>query len=163
MIAFGSIEAKRKGGLASQQRRRESPGFYRSLGCNVAKLFKKPNFSSDLAEFIGLVLGDGGITEYQIHITLNSVKDREYSVYVAKLIERLFLLKSKICRRKDSKAIVLILSGVNLIRWLKTIDLDCRNKVREQVGVPSWICKDLNFFKKLYERFDRYGRRSFYP
>lgn len=63
----GNAESRRKGGLVSQQRRREKPEFYRSLSCIVRNEFHKPTFSSDLAELVGIILGDGGITNTQTY------------------------------------------------------------------------------------------------
>src|SRR3989338_3608455 len=37
----------------------------------VRKHFARPRFSTDLAEFAGIMVGDGGISDYQITITLN--------------------------------------------------------------------------------------------
>ena len=40
-----------------------------------------------LAEFMGIIFGDGGINnDWQLVISLNSLTDREYSDYILKLI-----------------------------------------------------------------------------
>ncbi|MFH1785250.1 MAG: hypothetical protein ABH842_02390 [Candidatus Micrarchaeota archaeon] len=69
----------------------------------------------ELAEFVGILLGDGNIgiykstvngrikTQYRIKITLNSVKDKEYSKYVASLIKIIFGKDPKIRFRKKCR------------------------------------------------------------
>jgi hypothetical protein len=61
----GTPEGRSKGGLVSWQRRRENPDVYRKQGCIVGNEFNKPKKSEDLAEFIGIVLGDGCLTKSQ--------------------------------------------------------------------------------------------------
>ena len=51
------------------------------------KSINTPPHSPELAEFVGIMLGDGGITKYQIKITLHSIDDIEYSLIVLKLIK----------------------------------------------------------------------------
>src|SRR4051812_36419732 len=51
---------------------------------------KLPDKSTNLAKFIGMCLGDGYISKYQVSITLNSLADKEYLPYVLNLITKLF-------------------------------------------------------------------------
>ncbi len=57
----GTPEGRRKGGRVSQQRRRENPEFYKALGVKLRNEFTYPEKSEELAEFAGIVLGDGGL------------------------------------------------------------------------------------------------------
>src|SRR3989344_3154088 len=93
----------RKGGL-SRMRLYGNPGtkLGRSLGGQkslqthrlngaspfVVRKILIPSFSSDLAEFIGIVLGDGGITSRQVVITLHKDDDRDYAEYVVGLVKK---------------------------------------------------------------------------
>lgn len=144
-MRFGGLEGRRKGGQNSQKTRRLNPEHYRDLGCIVAKKSSTPEHSIELAEFMGLELGDGGLTYNQIRIALNSEKDLDYSVYVRKLIEKLFQQKVGSFVRKDSKCIVLYASGVNLISTLCSLGLKVGDKVKLQVDVPEWIKRNLLF------------------
>ena len=135
----GTIEGRRKGGQISQQRRRVNPDYYRKQGCNVAKTFLFPDKSDKLAELFGIILGDGGITSRQLHITLNSVADHKYSIYVKQLIGDLLGECPHVYKRKDAKAVVLVVSGVGLINYLVSNGLLTGNKVVGQVDVPDWI------------------------
>ena len=83
---LGTFEGSRKGGLVSQQRRRENPEYYRSLGMTVPNTFYIPNRDEVLAEFCGTVLGDGGLTARQCIITLNEKADAQF---VYRVLEKL--------------------------------------------------------------------------
>lgn len=108
--------------------------------------FKKPKFSKELAEFVGIVLGDGGITNYQIKITLHSTDDFEYSCFVEKLIEKLFGIIPSKKKRHDCNVLNIVLSRIELIKFLvKNIGLKTGNKVAQQVDISQWIMKNKNF------------------
>lgn len=136
---FGGLEGRRRGGQMSQFTRRLNPEYYRNLGCIIPKQPVVPEYSKELAEFVGLVLGDGGLSYNQLRIALNSEKDLDYSHYVGGLMENLFGQKVGSFVRKDSKCIVLYVSGVSLIRVFCGLGLEVGNKVKLQVAVPEWI------------------------
>lgn len=77
----GSILSRVIGGRVSQEKRRKNPEFYRSIGCNVAKESVVPKYSEQLAEIVGVILGDGGITNNQLKISLNSEADSGYDIF----------------------------------------------------------------------------------
>lgn len=103
--------------------------------------------NAGLAEFVGILLGDGGITPGQVTITLNSEKDYNYAQYVSTLGMRLFGEKPKVFMRKNEKTLVLYYNGSMLVRYLVSIGLKVGNKVRQQVGAPSWVTRS-----KLYSK-----------
>ncbi|RJQ38415.1 hypothetical protein C4559_01330 [Candidatus Microgenomates bacterium] len=105
----------------------------------TVKFYKLPDFSKELAEYVGIMLGDGGITSGQCTITLNSEADCDYVPFVLKLGKKLFGQSSKSIKRKDSKAICLYYNGVSLVRFFISIGLKMGNKVKQQVDVPVWI------------------------
>jgi len=108
--------------------------------------FTKPRFSKKLAEFVGIMLGDGGMTKNQITVTLHSEDDLEYSVFVEKLLEELFEVKPSKKKRSNCKAFKILLSRVGVIRFLNDIvGLVIGNKVRQQVDIPNWINEKRNF------------------
>lgn len=143
----GTPEGRKKGGLISQQRRRENPEYYRSLGCLIRKNYKFPKKSVFLAEFVGITLGDGGITDQQIKITLNSEADKQYILYVKRLITKLFGYEPSMFIYKHFKAVNLYFGGINLIEYLRNLGLKVGNKVKLQVDVPDWIKNNANFSK----------------
>lgn len=138
----GNPLSRIKGGQISQRKRRELPDYYRSLGCNVAKKFIEPKHSEKLAEIVWIILGDGGITQNQLKVTLNSEADLGYDSYLCKRLKELFGTDIGQFKRKKAKAIDIFVSGVELVGVLKKIGLKVGNKVLQQVAVPKWIVDD---------------------
>ena len=144
----GTPEGSRKGGLVSQQRRRENPDYYRKLGCTIPNSFEFPRKKSkDLAEFVGIVLGDGGLSNAQLYITLNSIADRQYIGCVCDLVYRLFRFTPSQCFRRDANAVNLIISGKSMVEYLTNLGLRIGDKVKQQVDVPYWIKRDKGLSK----------------
>lgn len=126
-------EGRSKGGKNALQKMRE-----KGLIPKVNE-FDYPKLSKNLAEFVGIVLGDGSITKFQTTITLNRKADAEYVNYVTGLCDKLFATRPKIHLRNDSLALVIYYNGVNLVKFLQKIGLKIGNKVKNQVCVPEWI------------------------
>ncbi|OGD83776.1 hypothetical protein A2572_01000 [Candidatus Collierbacteria bacterium RIFOXYD1_FULL_40_9] len=107
-IRFGGGQGRSKGGVNSQINRRVNPIHYRNLGCNVAKESVTPKHSELLAETVGVILGDGGITNNQLKITLNSVLTwgmiAFYKIYFQNCLN--FRLKS--LREKERKLLIFL-------------------------------------------------------
>lgn len=131
---FATIEGCRKGGS-------KTLSILRSKGIiPLCKHFLLPKKQTvELAEFTGILLGDGGITKEQVTITLNSEADKQYVQYVNNLGIKLFGDKPTIAKRKKCKAIDIRFSGKRLVEYLVDKGLVIGNKVKHQVGVPSWI------------------------
>lgn len=129
-----TLEGRRKGGIkAIANLRRDGLAPY-------VKEYRLPiGFNEKLAEYVGIMLGDGGITQGQCNITLNSVADREYVYFVSQLEKNLFGEEPKLYKRKDSKALVLYYNSRFIIRYLISIGLKIGNKVKQQVDVPDWV------------------------
>ena len=87
---------------------------------NPAKKFKYPRYSSKLAEFVGIMLGDGCINPGMIDISLNSEADRECIQYVVKLSNQLFGEEAKVdIPLKAGKVARIYMNGVNLVKYLQ--------------------------------------------
>ena len=118
----------------------EREGKYKSNIISAVKPIKKPNFSEKLAEFVGIILGDGSIGKSQISITLHSEDDKEYSKFVVNLIKKLFNVYVGICYRKDSEATTYNISRTELIHFcIEKLGLKQGNKIRQQIDIPNWI------------------------
>ena len=135
----GTAEGRSRGGQNAQRRFRENPDYYRARGVAVRKPIQTPPRSSKLAECIGIMLGDGGLTRYQATVTLHSTLEIGYADYVSRLMTALFGIAP--VRRLDEKdhTLSLIVSSVELVEYLESLGLKCGNKVRQQVDVPAWI------------------------
>lgn len=118
----------------------EKEGKFRPSKITQPLPFKKPKFSEELAEFVGILLGDGGISEHQITITLNSVTDKEYLKFVQKLIKKLFQIPVGFYSHNHSLARRIVISRTALVEYLiDTIGLKQGNKVKQQIEIPQWI------------------------
>ena len=140
----GTPEGRRKGGRESQLRRKLYPELFKN--CNIAKTFNMPGESEELAELVGIILGDGGISDYQVKISLNRELEENYLQFVASLIRRLLGERPRRHHRNTlEKVDDICISGVRLVEFLQKLGLKKGNKVAKQVGVPWWIWKKIEF------------------
>ena len=113
---------------------------------NAPLSIKKPKKSKDLAEFVGIILGDGGITQYQVRITFHSEDEKEYVKFVSNLIKRLFDVPIGIYYDKEDRSVDLVVSRSELVHFcIEKLGLKKGNKIKQQIDIPDWIKRD-----KLY-------------
>lgn len=131
-----------KGGKVSYQRR----GPFWTLagskkgGINSAKKVPLPTHSAELAEFIGIMLGDGGVAYNQISVTLGYTTDKDYVPYIRKLLHKLFKVSTSTYRSREKDFIRVRASGVNLVKNLLVLGLVQGNKIKQpQFNIPKWI------------------------
>ena len=107
----------------------------------MLKPINRPRKSKKLAEFIGIMLGDGGFTSKnrQIQITLNNRDDKEYIKFVSGLIYELFNRKPSVFKCKDAMASKICVSSINLVNYLLKLGMKAGNKIEIQVDIPDWI------------------------
>lgn len=108
------------------------------------------DYSKELSEFIGILLGDGHITPTQVTVTLGN-KEENYTRHVARLISKLFNIKPKVMKRKGGYHIVYFGSTV-VVRWLVSMGL-AFNKVKNQVKVPPWVFANNDYMKGFLKGF----------
>src|SRR3990167_5297142 len=78
----GTPEGRRKGGQISSARFRANPALAKALGFKLRTVIKLPERSALLAEFIGIMLGDGCLSSrFQVGISYNAMTDRAYGTY----------------------------------------------------------------------------------
>lgn len=111
------------------------------------KKFKKPRKSNLLAEFVGLLLGDGSLGENRVSVYLNSKADKDYAQFVKKITKYLFGVSFKVRERKGWNVLVIYEYGVNLVKYLKKIGLEPGDKTKNQVAVPEWIKGNVGYRK----------------
>ncbi len=134
-------------------RKREKTRKFCCLKCssqfnrNGLRKINLPSLSPDLAEFIGIMLGDGGLTSSQCIVYLNSETDQEFAYYVRDLILKLFGLTPKIYVHKKHKVWRVSISSVSLVRYLILRGLSVGGKVNLQSGVPNWIWRKSDYIK----------------
>lgn len=143
----GTPDGRSKGGKVSQLRRKENPDYYNLLGCNLRKEIQTLKLSTKFAEVAGIILGDGGISNYQLRITVSSIVDREYARYIINLFEEIFGCKPTWSERSDCHAINLTISSINLIEELEKWGFIPGDKVKHQVSFPVWIWNNFEYQK----------------
>lgn len=107
---------------------------------NTTLPIRRPRKSADLAEFVGIVLGDGGISKRQLTITLNDKDDKDYGEFVITLIKKLFDVPVSTYHREEVSTINFIVSRSELIHFcVEELGLKRGNKIKQQVDIPDWI------------------------
>lgn len=104
-----------------------------------------PAKNLQLAEFIGIMLGDGGLSKYQASITLHSVDEYEYGLYVRSLINKLFGIEPSVYYRKEIQAYSIVISRSKVVEYLCSLGLVIGNKVRQKANIPRWILDNQDF------------------
>lgn len=145
-------------------RKRTSKYVFCSLKCsnnfnrNGLKRVVLPLESPELAEFVGICLGDGHASRYQVTVSLNSIVDRKYVIYVTNLMTRLFKgPKITVLKRKNLNMLDVKLNSVLVAEFMRKNGVVPNNKY-----VPKWINKKqpyINFC--LRGLFDTEGSISF--
>ena len=107
-------------------------------------------YTPDLAEFFGIMLGDGRLAPTQIVVTLGT-KEAEYARYVVRLMKRLFGVRPKIGIRKRGYRDV-YLGSMALVEWFRREGL-VHNKVQAQVGIPRWVFAKASYMSRFLRGF----------
>ena len=98
--------------------------------------FHKPKRSKELAEFVGIMLGDGGVSKYQLTVTLHRHDDYQYSLFVRKIIKKLFHIEAGKSMLKNALADNIVISRIKMVEYaVKDLGLVIGNKVRQQVDI----------------------------
>ncbi|MBI5420805.1 MAG: LAGLIDADG family homing endonuclease [Parcubacteria group bacterium] len=106
-----------------------------------------PLRSSLLAEWVGIMLGDGGVSKMQVTITLHRRDDREYIYFVTKLIRELFGVIPGLYNKKGDAAMDIVVSRVSLVEFCtKRLGLVRGSKTRQQVDIPYWVKKERQYY-----------------
>lgn len=110
---------------------------------------RKPGFSKNLAEFTGIMLGDGGMSKGQVIVSTNSVDDREYGFFVKELMENLFGTKAAVYYPKNARVMNIVISRKKLVEFCnKKLGLHIGHKLKQGLDIPGWIRGNIEFEKK---------------
>ncbi len=125
---------------------------------NICLPINIPQKSSEFAEFVGIILGDGSIALRQVVITLHKFDDRDFIEHVKNLFQKLFRLNPSVYERRGKSAVNIVVSRSELVQFLVRMGLKIGGKVRQQVRVPYWMEKSEKFTKScLRGLFDTDG------
>ena len=113
------------------------------------KEIKHPKKNAELAELVGIILGDGNVAShiyskkkrtYSIKIAGDLKKDIEYlNLFVKPMIERLFEIKTRNYSYPKKNGYYIIADGIELIKFFKLMGLNSGNKIKNNQGIPEWI------------------------
>ncbi len=107
------------------------------------KKIKIPKLDEDLAELIGVYLGDGTMTPYFIRISGDYRYDLSYFNYLSKKIYKLFNVDASINKEKNRDACYLLISSKEVCAFLKdNYQLNYGDKIRNQSRIPPSIIKN---------------------
>lgn len=107
-----------------------------------SKPFRKPKKSAELAEFVGLMLGDGSISRYQLNVTLHRYDDYDYGVFVCDLIRKLFNVSPSITASKTCLVNDYRVCRVEMVKFcVDKLGLVVGCKVRQNIDIPDWVLK----------------------
>ncbi len=118
-----------------------------NLSQSINKEIQIPAKNPLLAEFLGALVGDGGITRYQVKVTGRESTDAQYKKYIQILGEGLFNINSSIFVRGDCDCWIVIFSSVKMVEWLAKEGLPPGNKLHRELTIPEWIFQDPNNLK----------------
>jgi len=148
----GTVMYKKYGTIGDPKKRRrrwlewwQTKGKFTHKNYFVSKSIVYPRKCEQLAEFVGIMLGDGSITPRQVRVTVHYKDDRAYSLLIKRLMQQLFkVVPTRSIQPKRGTATVTI-SRTLLVQFCHSIGLVIGNKIKQQIDIPQWIFTDRCF------------------
>ena len=107
------------------------------------KEIQVPSLSENLAEFIGIYLGDGTMTKYQVKIIGDFRYDKIYFDYLSELVFRLFGLKTSLLKNRGTNTGLLVIYSKSLCDFLyKNFSLKPGDKIRNKNVISKKILRN---------------------
>lgn len=108
--------------------------------------------SNELAELVGIILGDGNIwvrkPYYYLTIVGDSKKDRDYLLsYVKPLFEKLFNKKMNIKEHRTNNELFIYLGSKDVVFTLKKFGLKFGDKKKNNISIPKWVFESDDYLK----------------
>lgn len=145
-----TMEGRRKGGFNSLKTHK-----LKNNGFKLSKEISLPKDMIKLAEFIGILAGDGNQSLWQTKISLNLRTEMDYARYVIRLTNELFGLSAGTHERERISAIDVVISSNRLVRYLHNKGVPIGNKIAQKLNVPSWIHEhrtwEIAYLKGLFD------------
>jgi len=127
------------------ERYRKSPE--KALIGKNKKEIKTPQLNEELAEFIGICLGDGTLTKYFLRLSLNYKNEKPYSLYITDLCKKLFGVLPSHSKEKNKNTLNLKLFSVNVCKFLhEKFGLPYGDKIKNEARIPFQILKNEKLF-----------------
>ena len=100
-----------------------------------------------LAEFMGILFGDGHVGKYQTSITLDSQTDAEYIDFIVANIQKHFKITPGTRKRKGARAIEICISSVSFSKHMVRYGMKEGNKIKKGFRIPNWIFESKVYLK----------------
>ena len=145
---LGTPESRRKGGLRSVAKFNQNPERWRQSGFNVRKPITRPKPSELLAEFVGIMLGDGGVrNRWQFTVSFNGREDRAHAKWIYNLIKHLFSITPTYLIRKELGAADLLVTSTAVVELFHQYGIPNGHKLRHGLSIPQWIMENSRYRK----------------
>lgn len=141
---LGTPEGRARGGRNSQATHRRLHTGFKQL-----RKVRFPVASDLLAEFIGVVMGDGHVGRYQVSICTNSITDSEHATYIYELAKKLFDVPIALRKKKESNALSITISSREVSRFLQQQGIPEGNKIEKGIVIPAWVSSRRSFSNRL--------------
>jgi len=113
--------------------------YARNLGkYSYSKPIRFNGISSEFAEFIGIMLGDGSITNDVLSISIDK-RDTTLKNHIKNLFKKLFLLELREYEHKIKNYLRLQKCSKELVELLVNYGLKRGDKIKNKVKIPDWI------------------------
>lgn len=110
--------------------------------------YKELSKDQNLAELIGVILGDGNLYKHSrtenLRVICNS-KELNYIRHIVDLIIKVFRKAPSIIKRRNENATVVCLYQCKISKRLK---LPCGNKIKNNIGIPRWVLSNKDYMWK---------------
>lgn len=139
---LGTAEGRKAGGLASLKTHK-----IKNTGFKILQPITQAKASEDLAELMGILIGDGHLSNYQVSMTTNSITDIKHAFFVKDLIVKIFNLHVKVAFKKNENAMTVVASSKNLVNLLHSKGMPIGNKIKNNLSIPAWVMEDIKYQK----------------
>ncbi len=136
----GTVLGRKKGGLASLATHRKIKSGFKIL--REIHFFRK---TEELAELLGLLVGDGHLSQYQVSLSTNSITDRDHAAFVRTLFEKVTSVPVIMTTLRSENTITLVASSKALVTRLNNLGMPLGNKIASGLRIPLWVKANRKF------------------
>lgn len=145
MKKFGRVPVNERERLLSWRSWWQREGRYITWQHSQPQIIRTPARSKRLAEFIGIMLGDGGMSKYQLTVSLNRITDADYSRFVIGLMKELFGATVSVSETRRALVRTMYVSSIRAVAFCQRNGLTVGDKIRNGAAPPSWITASLSY------------------
>lgn len=151
---FGTTEGRIKGGKISAILHKEKEG----TNFKILREYNTPRYCDDYAELLGILFGDGHLSQYQVSVMTNSKTDLQHIEFIKGLFRELFSIDAALRFKKGQNAVELLVYSKVIVDFINGSGMPIGNKLDAGLRIPDWI-KMKKSFRKAFLRglFDTDG------